>query len=126
MNEIMVCKGSRVPVLPVRISGRRVQDSTRKPEVADDIMYRARVHIHAILRMPTQCVREEVHCGVTMETFRDRVPVTTKEFVKARLSGVKSGVHKVTFGWGEVGGSPRTLHFAWQDNFGTWKKWVSG
>ena len=63
-----VCTGSRVPVLPVGTSGKLVQNtsSTRKPEVADDIMYSARVHIHVILRMSTQCVREGVHCGVTM------------------------------------------------------------
>ena len=46
----MVCTGSRVPVLPVRTSGRRVPNSTRKPEVADDIMYSAHVQIiHACL-----------------------------------------------------------------------------
>ena len=31
-------------------------------------MYSARVQIHVIHRMSTQCVREGVHCGVTMET----------------------------------------------------------
>ena len=31
--------------------------------------------VHKILRMATQCVREGVHCGVTMETLPDRVPV---------------------------------------------------
>ena len=36
--KLGVCTGSRIPVLPVRTSGSRVQDSTRKPEVADDIM----------------------------------------------------------------------------------------
>ena len=34
---------------------RRVQNSTRKPEVADDIMYSARIQIHVILRTSTQC-----------------------------------------------------------------------
>ena len=62
-------------VLPVRTLGRRVQNSTRKPEVADDIIYSARVQIHVILRMSTLCVKEGVHCGVTMETLPDRVPV---------------------------------------------------
>ena len=75
----MVCTGSRVPVLPVRTSGRPVQNSARKPEVADDIMYSARVQIHVILRMSTQCVREGVHCGVTMETLPGRVPVLPVE-----------------------------------------------
>ena len=74
-----MCTNSRVPVLPVRTSGSRVQNSTRKPEVADDIVYSARVQIHVILRMSTQCVREGVHCGVTMETLPDRVPVLPVE-----------------------------------------------
>ena len=43
--KLVVCTGSRVPVLPVRTSGSRVPNSTRKPEVADDIMYSARVQI---------------------------------------------------------------------------------
>ena len=38
-------------------------------------MYSVSVQIHVILRMSTQCVREGVHCGVTMETLPDRVPV---------------------------------------------------
>ena len=70
-----VCTGSRVSVLPARTSARRVQNSTRTPEVADDIVYGARVQIHVILRMSTQSVREGVHCGVTVETLPDRVPV---------------------------------------------------
>ena len=49
---LVVCAGSRVPVLPVRTSGRRVQNSTRKPEVADDIMYSACVQIHVLLCLP--------------------------------------------------------------------------
>ena len=68
-----------MPVLPGRTSGRRVQNSTRKPEVADDIMYSAHVQIHVILRMSTQCVREGVHCCVTMETLPDRGPVLPVE-----------------------------------------------
>ena len=75
----MVCTGSRVPVLPVKTSGRGVQNSTRKPEVADDIMYSARVQIHVILRMSIQCAREGVHCGVTMETLPGWVPVLPVE-----------------------------------------------
>ena len=63
----------------MRTSGRRVQNRTRKPEVADDIMYSARVQVHVILRMSTQCVREGVHCGVTMETLLDQVPVLPVE-----------------------------------------------
>ena len=63
----------------MRTSGRRVQNSTRKPEVADDIMYSACVQIYVILRMSIQCVREGVHCGVTMETLTDRVPVLPAE-----------------------------------------------
>ena len=47
---LVVCTGSRVPVLPVRTSGRRVPNSTRKPAVAYDIMYSAHVQIiHACL-----------------------------------------------------------------------------
>ena len=51
--------GSRVPVLPVRTSGSRVQNCTRKPKVADGIMYSAHVHIHVIFPIPmyTRCVR---------------------------------------------------------------------
>ena len=30
-------------------------------------------------------------------------------------------VQRGTFVWSEVGGSPCTLSFAWQDNFGKWK-----
>ena len=41
--------------------------------------YCACVQIHVILRMSTQCVREGVHCGVTMETLPDRVPVLLVE-----------------------------------------------
>ena len=44
-------------------------------------MYSARVQIYEILRMSTQCVavREGVHCGVTMETLPDRVPLQPVE-----------------------------------------------
>ena len=47
-------------------------------------MYSARVQhliIHVLLRMSTQCVREGagVHCGLTMETLPDRVPVLPVE-----------------------------------------------
>ena len=42
-------------------------------------MYSACVQIHVILCMSTQCVREGVHCGVTMETLPDRVPVLPVE-----------------------------------------------
>ena len=45
-------------------------------------MYSARVQIiHVILRMSTQCVREGagVHCGLTIETLPDRVPVLPVE-----------------------------------------------
>ena len=38
-------------------------------------MYSVGAQIHVTLRMYTQCVREGVHCGVTMETLPDRVPV---------------------------------------------------
>ena len=77
--RLVVCTGSRVPVLPVRTSGRRVQNSARKPEVTDDIMYSAHVQIHVILHMSTQCVRERVHCGATMETLPNQVPVLPVE-----------------------------------------------
>ena len=50
-----------------------------KPEVADDIIYSARIQIHVILHMSTQCVREGVHCGTAMETLPDRVPVIPVE-----------------------------------------------
>ena len=76
MFLLVVCMGSPVPVLPVRTSGRRVLFSL---EVADDIMFSARVYIHVILRMSTQCVREGGHCGVTMETLPNRVPVLPVE-----------------------------------------------
>ena len=36
-------------------------------------MYSARVQIHVVLHMSTQCAREGVHCGVTMETLPDWV-----------------------------------------------------
>ena len=75
----MVCTGSRVPVLPVRTSGKWVENSTRKPEVAEDIKYSALVQINVILRMSAQCVKEGVHCGVTMKTLPDRVPVLPVE-----------------------------------------------
>ena len=42
-------------------------------------MYSVSVQIHVILRMSTQCVREGVHCDVTMETLPDRVPVLPVE-----------------------------------------------
>ena len=75
----MVCTGSRMPVQPVRTSGKWVRNSTRKPKVADGVMYSADVNIHVILRMSTQCVRERVHCGVTMEALPDRVSVLPVE-----------------------------------------------
>ena len=62
-------------MLPVRTSGRRVPNRTRKPEVAEDIKYSARVQIDVIHRMSAQCVREGVNCGVTMDTLPDRGPV---------------------------------------------------
>ena len=46
--------GTRANLLPVRTSGRRVQNSARKPEGADDIMHSARVQIHIIHCMSTQ------------------------------------------------------------------------
>ena len=66
-------------MLPVRTSGRRVENSTRKPEVTEDIKYSARVQIDGILRMSAQCVKEGAHCGVTMKTLPDRVPVLPLE-----------------------------------------------
>ena len=42
-------------------------------------MYNVSVQIHIILRMSTQCVREGVHCGVTMGALPDRVPVLPVE-----------------------------------------------
>ena len=74
-----MCAGSRVPVLPARTSGRRVQNSTRKSEVADDIMNSASALFHVIIRMCNQCGREEVHCDVTMETLPDWVPMLPVE-----------------------------------------------
>ena len=72
--------GFHYPCYPQGPRVARVQNSTRKPEVADDIKYIARVQIHVILLcMSTQCVREGVHGGVTMETLPDRVPVLLVE-----------------------------------------------
>ena len=78
-------------MLPVRTSGRRVPNSTRKPEVADDIIRKSRERgIQCMCannsRMSTQCVREGagVHCGLTMGTLPDRVPVLPVETTRTR------------------------------------------
>ena len=78
--------GSRVPVLPLTTSGRRVENSNRKTEVANDIMYSARVQVHVTLRMSTQCVEEGVNRGVTMETLPDKVTVLPVEIYPDPIS----------------------------------------
>ena len=47
-------------------------------------MYSVIVQIHVTFRMSTQCVREGVHCGVTMETLPDRVPVLPVRTTRTR------------------------------------------
>ena len=75
ISVLEMCTGSRVPVLPVRTSGRRVQNSTRNPKSQ---MTSCTVHV-CILCKSTQCEREGVHCGVTMETLPNRVTVVPVE-----------------------------------------------
>ena len=71
--------GIRVPVLPVRSSGSRVQNSTRKPEVADDIIMTSTVHVYKFSSCPPPVCKGRVHCGVIMETLPDRLPVLPVE-----------------------------------------------
>ena len=99
---IVVCMGSRVPVLPVRTSGRRVQNSTRKPEVADDIMYSARVqnscntpHVDPVCkgRVALRCyhgniTRQDTRAtrGKLLEENATRLSATSPEENATRLS----------------------------------------